>query len=473
MKIRMNSLLMLGAFLAMTLPLATAMAKTESKVSEQEAYEIGIEAYAYLHPIITMDITRTVLTNIPSSANAGAGPVNRFNHARAFPEADFREVVRPNFDTLYSSAWIDLNQGPVVISVPDTKGRYYVLPLMDMWTDVFADLGKRTTGTKAGNFVLVPLGYDGETPPEMRKIVAPTSSVWIIGRIQTNGPKDYPFVHGLQAGLKITPLAEWGNSSYEHPAQKIDTSVDVKTAPFDQVVNMPADKYFAYGAKLMKKYPPHLTDVGMVARLERIGIVVGEDYDLNRQPAYIQTALKRASKDALELMKGNIPNLGRVRNNWTVSTDTMGVYGNAYMKRAVVTLIGLGAIPPEDAIYPVANADKDGNRILGEHNYVIHFDKDKLPPVDAFWSITMYDEKGFQVANKLNRFAIGDRDDLTFNKDGSLDIYIQHGSPGTNKESNWLPSPEKGVLGITMRLYQPKAEVLDGRWAPPYIERVE
>ena len=471
--VKMSKHFIYGVCLAIFLSVITLMARAEYRVSEEEAYEIGVEAYAYLHPIITMDITRAVLTNIPPSVNAGAGPVNRFNHAKAFPEADFREVVRPNFDTLYSSAWLDLSQGPMVISVPDTKGRFYILPLMDMWTDVFADLGKRTTGTSAGNFVLVPHGYEGETPVDMRKIVAPTTSVWIIGRIQTNGPKDYAFVHSLQAGLKITPLAEWGNSNYKHPPQKIDESVDIKTAPFDQVVNMPADKYFAYGAKLMKKYPPHITDVGIIARLERIGIIVGEDYDLNKQPDYIQAALKRASKDALKLMKSNIPNLGKVENNWTVSTDTMGVYGNAYMKRAVVTLIGLGAIPPEDAIYPVANADKDGNKIMGEHNYMIHFDQDKLPPVDAFWSITMYDEKGFQVANKLNRFAIGDRDDLIFNKDGSLDIYIQHTSPGKDKESNWLPSPEKGVLGITMRLYQPKAEALDGRWKPPYIERVE
>ena len=463
---------MVSSLLMMTTVHAKNVVEANTNISEEEAYEIGIEAYAYLHPIITMDITRKVLTNIPMSENPSAGPANRFNHAKAFPEADFREVVRPNFDTLYSSAWVDLNEGPVVISAPDTKGRFYILPLMDMWTDVFADLGKRTTGTKARNFVLVPEGYTGKTPDGMMKIVSPTTSLWIIGRIQTNGPKDYPFVHSLQKNLKITPLAHWGKKNYHHPPQKIDKSVDTKTAPFDQVMAMPADKYFAYGAALMKKYPPHLTDVGMIGRLERIGMYVGKEYDLKKQPEVIQKALQRAAKDALALMKKNVPTLGKVRNNWTISTDTMGVYGNAYMKRAVVTLIGLGAIPPEDAVYPVAIADKEDNKIMGGEKYVIHFDKEKIPPVNAFWSITMYDEEGFQVANRLNRFAIGDRDDLKFNKDGSLDIYIQHESPGKEKESNWLPSPAKGVLGITMRLYEPKAEVLDGRWVPPYIEKV-
>lgn len=462
---------LLSTFLVCMLPLTLLMAKTD-KISEQEAYEIGMEAYAYFHPIITMDITRKVATNLPSSVNAMFGPMNQFNHASAFPDAKFREVVRPNFDTLYSSAWIDLSKEPMIVTAPDTKGRYYVLPIYDMWTDVFASLGYRTSGTQEAHFALVTKDYKGELPKGVKRIESPTSMVWIINRIQTNGPKDYKFVNGLQAGFKITPLSQWGNKNYKAPAAKIDKSVDVKVTPFDQIVKMPADKYFAYGAELLKKYPPHLTDVGMMARLERIGIVQGESYDLSKQPESIQKALKKASVDGLKLMQKSIPTLGKYVNNWTVSTDTMGVYGNAYQKRAVVTLVGLGALPAEDAVYPVCNADKDGNKIVGEHNYVLHFDKDKIPPANAFWSLTMYDEEGFPVDNAINRYAIGDRDDLKFNKDGSLDIYIQHTSPGKEKESNWLPSPEKGVLGITLRLYSPKAEVLDGRWVPPYIVKV-
>lgn len=463
--------LFLVFLLTLALPLTTLLAKTD-KLTEQEAYEIGMEAYAYFHPIITMDITRKVTTNIPSTVNPSFGPMNQFNHSKTFPDAKFREVVRPNFDTLYSSAWIDVSKEPMVISVPDTKGRYYVMPIYDMWTDCFASLGSRTSGTKAHNFLLVPQCYKGKVPTGMTKVIAPTNTVWIINRIQTNGPKDYKFVNGLQAGFKVTPLSKWG-TKYKKTNPAIDKSVDIKTAPFDQIVQMPADRYFAYGAELLKQYPPHLTDVGMIERLKRIGMVPGQSYNLSKQPADVQKAIRNAAKDGLVQLKNALKTMGDVRHNWTLSTNTIGVYGNAYLKRGMITLVGLGALPAEDAIYPVALADKDNKKIMGEHNYVLHFDKDKIPPVNAFWSLTMYDDEGFQVANKLNRFAIGDRDDLKFNKDGSLDIYIQHESPGKAKESNWLPAPAKGVLGLTLRLYSPKAKVLSGGWVPPYIVRVK
>ncbi len=156
-----------------------------------------------------------------------------------------------------------------------------------------------------------------------------------------------------------------------------------------------------------------------------------------------------------------------------MNTDTMGVYGDYYLKRAIIAMMGLGANQPEDAVYPLLFADADGKPLMGESRYVLHFAKDELPPAAAFWSVTMYDEAGFQVANPLNRFAIGDRDALKYNADGSLDLYIQNASPGTDKESNWLPAPAKGVLGVTMRLYAPKAAALDGRWNPPAVKRVQ
>jgi len=155
-----------------------------------------------------------------------------------------------------------------------------------------------------------------------------------------------------------------------------------------------------------------------------------------------------------------------------MNTDTMGVYGNYYLKRAIVAMMGLGANQPEDAVYPIGVTDAAGQPFKGGANYVLHFDKAALPPADAFWSLTMYDQEGFQIANALNRFAIGDRDALKFNADGSLDIYIQHQNPGTDKEANWLPSPASGTLGLTMRLYAPRMPALDGRWSPPAIQRV-
>jgi hypothetical protein len=166
------------------------------------------------------------------------------------------------------------------------------------------------------------------------------------------------------------------------------------------------------------------------------------------------------------------PTLARVVNGWQMNTDTMGVYGDYYLKRAIVAMVGLGANQPEDAVYPLNFSDESGNPVSGENRYVLHFSKEEIPPADAFWSLTMYDAEGFQVANPIGRFAIGDRDALQFNPDGSLDLYVQSESPGSGKESNWLPAPSSGTLSLTMRLYAPQPQALDGRWNPPPIKRV-
>lgn len=459
--------------LIVCLPFATARAQTGGGITEQEAYEIGVEAYVYLHPLITMDVTRRVVTNLPAGVKPGLGPKNIFHHMRAFPAPDFREVVRPNFDTLYSSAWLDLTKEPMVVSAQDTGGRYYLLPMLDMWSDVFAVPGKRTSGTKAQNYAVVPQGWSGNLPKGMERIEAPTPHVWIIGRTQTNGPKDYEAVHKVQDGYTITPLSQWGKKVVlEKP--KFDSTVDMKTPPGEQVTTMPAAKYFNYGAELMKVNRPHVTDWSTLARIKRIGIVPGESFDFAKASPTIKAGLERAVVDGLQLMKDSIPSLAPIVNGWQMNTSTMGVYGNFYMKRAIVALVGLGANQPEDAIYPLNLSDADGKPMEGGKRYVLHFSKAELPPVDAFWSVTMYDTIGFHVANKLKRFAIGDRDSLKYNADGSLDIYIQHKSPGKGKESNWLPSPAKGgPLGVTMRLYAPKPQALDGRWVPPAIKKVQ
>ncbi|RHW78053.1 DUF1254 domain-containing protein [Colwellia sp. RSH04] len=443
---------------------ATEVAQPAAEINQEEANKIAIEAYVYLHPLLTMDITRRSLTNTPE------GRINQFDHNRAFPEAEYREVVRPNFDTLYSGAWVDISKESMIISMPDTQGRHYILPIMDMWTDVFVAAGKRTSGTKAKNIALVPKGFKGKLPKGIEAIEAPTSMMWIINRIQTNGPKDYSFVNGLQEGFKITPLSQWGKK-VAPKAFKVDPTVDMKTTPFDQMMAMDAKNYFNYGAELMKKYSPHSTDFSILARMKRIGIEAGKSFDYDNASPVVKAALENSITDGLQLMKETLPSMANIANGWQMNTSTMGVYGNEYMKRAIVTLVGLGAIPPEDGIYPLLLADADGEKLVGTNNYKIHFKKDEIPPVDAFWSITMYDHEGFQVANELNRFAIGDRDELVYNKDGSLDIYIQAKSPGKDKESNWLPSPDKGELGVTMRLYAPKPQALNGRWVPPAVHK--
>ena len=438
---------------------------------EQDAHVVGVETYQYLYPLVLMELSRRVMTNFAPGTRPGMGPMNTFCHIGAFPPATFREVVRPNFDTLYSSAWLDLRREPMIISAPDTQGRYYLLPMLDMWSDVFAVPGKRTSGTTAASWAVVPPGWNGKLPPNVARIDAPTACVWVIGRTQTNGPADYPAVHKVQAGYTITSLSKWAEPPTPVEAA-IDPTVDVKTPPMTQVEKLSAGEYFTLAANLMKLHRPHASDWSQVARMARIGLIPGSSFDWAGTPSATKIALERSVVDGLEQMKAKIPTLARVVNGWQMNTDTMGVYGNYYLKRAIVALVGLGANQPEDAIYPLCVGDAEGKPLEGANKYVLHFGKAELPPVRAFWSVTMYDGEGFPVPSSIGRCAIGDRDALKYNPDGSLDIYIQSTSPGPSMESNWLPAAASGRLGVTMRLYAPKAEALDGRWAPPAIRRM-
>ena len=439
-------------------------------ISQKEAHDIGVDAYLYFYPLVTMDITRKQVTNVEPGKEFGKGPMNLFVSYPEYPPAHLKDVVRPNFDTLYSTAWLDLTAEPVVVSVPDTGGRYYLFPMIDMWTDVFASPGWRTTGTQAGDFLITPPGWTGTVPAGMTRIEAPTTYVWIIGRTKTDGPADYDAVHKIQAGYKVTRLSQWGKTP-EPVSVKLDPAIDMKTPPMNQVDTMSADRFFTYAAELLKLNPPHITDQPIIARLKRIGIEPGKSLEFGKLDSAVRNALASAAGDAQALMKWKVPTLARVANNWSMNTDTMGVYGNYYLKRAIVTQLGLGANLPEDAIYPFNLGDEAGKPLDGANGYKIHFDKANLPPVDAFWSITLYDNEGFQVANALNRFAVSSWMPFRYDADGSLDLYIQSESPGKDREQNWLPAP-RGPFNLTMRLYAPKSEAMTGRWNPPPVMKI-
>ncbi|KAI8469245.1 MAG: hypothetical protein J3K34DRAFT_424459 [Monoraphidium minutum] len=422
------------------------------------------------------DTTRRAMTNAPDPAAPGGGPsgMNAFSHKRSLPPADDRVIVRPNFDTLYSSAWLDLSKGPVIVSSEDTGGRYFQLPILDMWTDVLGAPGSRTTGTKAGAWAVVPPGWAGTLPQGVGRVDATTNIVWVVGRTQANGPGDYASVHKVQDGFKITPLEQWGTPGAPRlPPYKADPTVDLKTEPMKQVNTMPASRFFPYAADLMEVHPPHKTDWSQVARLKRLGIKPGESFDWTTASPEVKAALDRATKAGLAAIVKKIPTIAPVKGGWQMNTETIGTYGNAYLKRAVIALVGLGANQAEDAVYPMALADSEGEAVAAPAKYEIRFAKDKMPPAGAFWSVTMYDGEGFQVANKLNRFALGDRDALHYDPDGSLTLYIQPDTPGDKQEeANWLPAPKEGPVSVTMRLYEPKASVLDGTWVPPPLKRV-
>jgi hypothetical protein len=447
------------------------MAKGPSTdLTPEEIAAIAVDGYIYLYPLITMELTRRQLTSGAADAQAGRGPMGMFHHFREFPEADFKVVVRPNFDTLYSTAWLDVSTEPVIVTAPDAGDRYYLLPCYDMWSDAFVVPGTRTTGSGPLTFALAPPQWRGTLPEGVARYDVPTPVVWIIGRTQTNGPADYDAVHAFQDQLTATPLSCWGGTAPE-PTVVDNPAWDTTTPPLDLVNGLSGADYFELGASLMVTHPPHLTDGSLLARMARIGFTPGRPFRAEDLDATVATALEGVPGAAQAAMAAAFPSLAPVVNGWMNITDTMGVYGNFYVKRAVVTMVGLGANPQEDAVYPILETDADGQPLDGSNDYVIHFDAGALPPAEAFWSVTMYDAQGFQAANELDRFAIGDRDPLVANPDGSLDILIQHGNPGPDKVANWLPAPV-GPLGITMRLYWPSADVLSGAWTPPAVRKV-
>src|SRR5262249_11770338 len=323
----------------------------------------------------------------------------------------------------------------------------------------------------AGNFLVTPPGWSGNVPAGMTRINAPTPFVWIIGRTRTDGPSDYGAVHKIQDGYKVTPLSEWGKPA--KPVEvKIDPSVDMKTPPKIQVDTMPADKFFSYAAELLKVNPPHITDQPIIAQLKKIGIEPGKSFDMNKAEPAIRNGLMKAPEEAQQLMAWKLPTLARVVNGWSMNTDTMGVYGNYYLKRAIIAQIGLGANLPEDAIYPINLADEAGKPLDGMNKYTLHFAKGDMPPANAFWSVTLYDSQGFQVPNSINRFAVSSWMPFKYNADGSLDLYFQNENPGADKEANWLPAP-KEPFNLTMRIYAPKSEALTGKWNPPPVTRTQ
>ena len=337
-----------------------------------------------------------------------------------------------------------------------------------MWTDVFASPGKRTTGTNAQTLAVTVPRWQGDLPAEAMLINSPTAIGWIVGRTQTNGKADYDAVHKFQAGLVATPLSQWGKP-YRPPPGKINPDWDTKTPPTAQVEKLSPAAYFSLFTELTKLNPPHANDYPILHQLARMGIETGKPFAFDKASPEIQRALTEAGPAALKKIKAYFLKAGVEHEGWRTNLTEVGTYGADYLARAGVAYAGLGANAIEDAVYPTAITDADGKPFSSDNRYALHFDKDQIPPVRGFWSLTMYNEKQAFAANPIDRYAIGDRDRLAFNSDGSLDIYIQRESPGKDKELNWLPAPAGGPFTMNLRLYWPKSEILDGSWKPPGV----
>ena len=433
----------------------------------KETGEIAARGYTFAYPLVLMEMTRR---NTMRYQTQGASEMNQFTHVRQFPDDTFHQVIRPNADTLYSSAWLDLSKEPVLLHVQDTHDRYYLMQLMDAWTETISVPGKRTTGTAEGWFAIVGPGWKGTLPAQVQRIDCPTNMAWLLGRTQTNGVADYPAVHKLQDGYVLMPLSRYpdGPKVLSQPTRKSDMTGFVR--PPEAVQKMTATEFFTLFTELLVKNPPHAGDEPMMADLRRIGIVPGKFTPVHLPAIEAAAASVSARLEAAATRTGVSATNQSAATGWTGGSKSVGRYGTNYQARSVIARTGLGANPPEDATYLNCHQDADGQPLTGASSYQVHFAKGQIPPVKAFWSLTIYNEQGYFTANAIHRFAIGDRDALKFNADGSLDIYLQHASPGADRESNWLPVPSEG-FNVSLRLYWPSDAILEGRWTPPAIAR--
>ncbi len=449
--------------------------EAEAAVKEREARDQAIEAYIYAYPLVTMEITRRVSTNVEKPEGSHA-PMGQFARLENYPAVDDHTVTAPNADTLYTVAWLDVSKEPWIVSIPDMKDRFFLFPMLDGWTNVFQDPGKRTTGTKAQKYAITGPGWTGTLPAGVTEYKSPTAMVWVLGRIYCTGtPEDYKAVHALQAQVTAVPLSSYGKA-YTPEAGKVDPSVDSKTSVRDQVNKIDGPAYFKMFAELLKTNPPAAEDAPMVATLAKLGIVPGQDFDASKLDPAVARGIAEAPKPAQDkimawMKEGIVAGDMKLEHGWLFTTKT-GLYGTAYRQRALVTAIGLGANRPQDAVYPTSEGPDAIKKYGGEHKYTMHFDKGGMPPTNGFWSITMYDANYFFVPNALNRYTVSARNKFKTNPDGSVDLYFQHDSPGKDKEANWLPAPS-GQFILMMRLYWPKdtpPSLLDGSWKIPEVK---
>ena len=424
---------------------------------------LGAEAYVYGYPLVIMDITR-------AQSAINIGPENQLRRVRQFPDANFKDVVRPNVDTLYTTAFLSMKEGPWVFNMPVQYERYELMPFMDAWTNVFASPGTRTSKSNESVYLLVGPNWQGTVPAHMTLLRSPTDMVWLIGRTQTNGVADFETVHRIQDGLQLKAFKSKDNSVQTINSEKKNIASSPGLPPVAQIKALSTAVFFERLFQLMVDNPPAPEDAPLLKRLALEGLEPGQavklstlngiGFSVGRWLANLK--IKRALSDKDK------------EGSWRTPPLNLGKYGTDYNTRAVVAMVGLGANLPEDAIYPNTVSDQEGRALNGKHKYRIHFDAKQLPPVKAFWSITAYGANEFLIDNPLQRFALGDRDDLHYNSDGSLDIWIQAEAPANaDMKKNWLPVKTNAPFLLNARLYWPKEDALNLKWQMPPVERLD
>ena len=442
-------------------------------------YSLALQACIYCWPLFEMQRMRSATSarKAPAQGFAGDSPertlrwCNLFTHERELLTAGKSRVVMPNNDTLYTNAWLDLSAGPLVLRLPDTGSRYYVLGFLDYYTNPFAHLGTRTTGNAAVDILVTGPGWAGEVPPEFqgpgRHVLAPTDWVWIIGRILVDGPQDVAVVNALQERFVMATLDDW-RAGRTSPARRFDAHYAPR-APFS------AEHFIAMVNDALTICPPPASDLLLVAQFREIGIGTAPAPGLS-EPA--RDAMERACRTATALLEGGEdavsasaaePLAATRAPAWRLTPFLGESFGTSLLRRAFIARQGIGQLTTHEAAYLRCETGTDGTPLRGSRSCTLRFAPGQLPPVDAFWSITLYDSKDyFLVPNSIERYAIGDRTpSLVRDADGGLTLTLQHAPPlDAAARANWLPAPE-GLYFLCLRAYLPRPALLDGSYQVP------
>ena len=440
----------------------------------EEAVRIAVDAYIYGYPLVTFDMARRQQTNVAAPDGEHA-PMGQMIKMRSYPAVDNHCCAAPNADTLYTLAWLDVASEPWIFGIPEMGDRYYIMPMLDGFSEVFNVASASATGGRPQQYAITGPGWSGTLPEGVTRVESPTAMVWLLGRIYCTGtPEDYQAVHDLQDQFSLVPLSAYGKP-HTPPTGLVDPEFDMKTGVRAQVNALGIYTYLDHLAKLLKTNPPKAADAEIVARMARIGIVPGQDFDGSKLGELDRKMIEAVPKLALVKMGLHLKQQ-KTTHGWLYFTSGVGNFGTDYLTRGMANLLGPGWNRPQDAIYPLSQKDADGKEYDGGKNrYVIRFEKGQLPPVDAFWSMTLYDGDFFFVPNPIDRYAVSQRDAFVANADGSIDIYIQTESPGKDKEANWLPAP-RGKFQLVLRMYGPKQTaptIVDGSWTPPPVQQVQ
>jgi hypothetical protein len=466
---------LIGAALASAtvISLGSASAASPTSLTEAQAQQIGTDAYVYGISLMEFLRQRETQTSVTVPNNLSDAPVNQLGNQRNLASAAHQVFVAPNNDTLYTMGQLDLSKGPLVLHVPKiAHHRYYVMEFLDPYTNVFHYVGTRTTGDGAHDFVIVGPHFHGKLPAGLRVIHSSYAHIWICGRTLVYGPSDLPAVHKIQAGYKLVPLKAFEHVGLRYTPRRPKRII---TAHTEATVPTGLAFFDALGTA-MAQNPPPARDAAILRELKTVGIGPGLQPSTEHLPAQVLAGLQAAAANGpakiLAIRAGLVLASAPKHDGWYVAPPDIGNFGTDYDLRAVVAVYGIAANTPAEALYPVGSFDDTGHLLNGANRYVIHIPAGDLPPVHAYWSFTAYNEDLYLVPNPINRYAINQfTPGVKHNKDGSLDIYVQATAP-IGHESNWLPSPSSGQFEVILRMYWPKASVLNGSYSYPAITRV-